>query len=619
MRRTALAPALLAASLAASLAAQEAPQHEALLAVDDRSRIAFREPDQQIAFALYTVHEGVLKLSAQLYPLRDEDAAELRLEVEREGAFVEIATAPVHPTGWTALFRVEDWDPSRATRYRVRHAGGSVFEGLIRRDPVDRDRIVAGVFTGNSPGPGGGKISKRDLVEAVLAVDPDLLLFTGDQVYNHFAHTQHWLEFGETFKDILRDRPTVCLPDDHDAGQPNLWGQGGRAIDLDTKGGYTRPAGYVQLVERQQTSHLPDPYDPRRIEQGLGVYYTRLHVGGIDFALLEDRKFKSGCFGLVTDELGPRPDHVTNPDYDPARFDLPDKELLGARQERFLADWADDWDGVVMKAVVSQTLFSMASNWHGQNRTYYEADFDANGWPQHKRNRAVELLRRAAAFHICGDQHLATIVQYGIDDWRDAGWAFCVPSIANLWPRWWAPRRAGRNREDGAQEHTGDHLDGFGNHLTVYAHTNPRPSGREPAELHDRMPGFGVVRFDKAARTITMECWPRMVVPGSEGAQQYEGWPRTISQSDNLGRHRFRLPELLVEGTSDPVVVVTEAGTGNPVYSLRIQGRAARLPVPAARRYDLRVDDRGRSVELRGIDAVDARAEVAPLQAVFGR
>ena len=48
------------------------------------------------------------------------------------------------------------------------------------------------------------------------------------------------------------------------------------------------------MVQRCQTWHLPDPYDATPIERGIGVYYTRLRVGGIDFAILEDRKFKSG-------------------------------------------------------------------------------------------------------------------------------------------------------------------------------------------------------------------------------------------------------------------------------------------------------------------------------------
>ena len=34
-------------------------------------------------------------------------------------------------------------------------------------------------------------------------------------------------------------------------------------------------------------------------------------------------------------------------------------------------------------------------------------------------------------------------VQYGIDGFRDGPFAICVPSVANFWPRWVAPKAAG--------------------------------------------------------------------------------------------------------------------------------------------------------------------------------
>ncbi|MFN3484993.1 MAG: hypothetical protein ACK44W_05870, partial [Planctomycetota bacterium] len=492
-----------------------------------------------ICFALYTTHRGILKLTAQLYPLAAGDPRTAALEVMRDGAWREVATAPVVEEGWTVHFRVEGWDASRSVRYRVRH-GASSYEGLVRRDPVDKEVVVAAAFTGNSPGPGGGRISRKDLVEYVAKVDPDVLLFTGDQVYDHNDHTRHWIRFGEDFGEVIRDRPTVTIPDDHDVGHPNLWGQGGRPARQDWEGGYLKPPSYVNMVQRQQTWHLPDPYDPTPVEQGITVYYTSLNVGGVDFAILEDRKWKTGCGGLrvVERRLGPRPDHVTSKEVDPKEFDVPGAELLGERQLRFLRVWGQDWRGAVFKAVVSQTIFSMAQNYHSKDESFYVADLDSNGWPQSGRNAALREMRRAFAFHICGDQHLGAIVQYGIDEWGDAGYAFCVPSIANLYPRWWKPERPGLDREPGAPEYTGKFHDGLGNKMTVWAVSNPSKTGREPAELHDRAPGWGLVRFDKKKRTITMECWPRMIDPTdpAHAGLQYPGWPHTIHQLDNYGR-----------------------------------------------------------------------------------
>ena len=97
-------------------------------------------------------------------------------------------------------------------------------------------------------------------------------------------------------------------------------------------------------------------------------------------------------------------------------------------------------------------------------------------------------------------------------------------------------------------------MDGFGNRVTVHAASNPREMGREPKDLHDRMPGYGIVRLNKAARTITFECWPRFAnrdkpLTGS----QYAGWPVTIQQMDNDGRKPTgHLPEIRVKGLDNP-------------------------------------------------------------------
>jgi hypothetical protein len=112
-------------------------------------------------------------------------------------------------------------------------------------------------------------------------------------------------------------------------------------------------------------------------------------VGGVDFAILEDRKFKSGPAGKIP-EMGPRPDHINDPSYDPATVDLPGLELLGGRQEKFLGDWGQDWTGASMKAVLSQTAFCGAVHMHGRRDDRLLADLDCNGWPQTPRNRALE-------------------------------------------------------------------------------------------------------------------------------------------------------------------------------------------------------------------------------------
>ena len=89
------------------------------------------------------------------------------------------------------------------------------------------------------------------------------------------------------------------------------------------------------------------------------------------------------------------------------------------------------------------------------------ADMDSNGWPPSGRDRALRAMRKGLAVHIAGDQHLGSTIQYGIDDWNDASWAICVPSVANVWPRRWYPSEPGANRPPDAPRYAGEVRDGF--------------------------------------------------------------------------------------------------------------------------------------------------------------
>lgn len=552
---------------AESVSAQPRGRRRADLSIPDVAK------KDVICFALYTVHDKTLKLTAQLYPLSGSDAKVARLEIEKDGQWTEVAKSDVIEAGWTAPFRVENWDDSKTVKYRVAHGTEAFYEGTIRKNPIDKDEIVVAGFTGNSIQPAhGGDISRQDLIDNVNKVDADVLFFSGDQVYDHNRHYAAWLKFGRDFGDIIKDRPTVCLPDDHDVGQPNLWGESGKISTLSgaADGGYSQPGVYVQEVERAQTSHLPDPVDPHKIGQGIGVYFTNLNWGNIDFAILEDRKFKTGPAGRVPKQ-GPRPDHIRNPDYDPASVDVDGAVLLGERQLDFIEDWAKDWSDADMKVALSQTIFCGGAHIHGAANGRLHADMDSNGWPQTGRNRALAALRKAFAFHYAGDQHLATIFHHGIDEYRDSIWSFCVPSIANLYLRWWEPVEPGENREPGAPEYTGDSLDGFANKVTNYAAANPekKPAGNL---LNTRAAGFGIVRLNTKTRDITMECWPRNVDVTDPSAKQYPGWPLTISQFDNYNPPSWgQLGEMTFD-VEDPVVQLVDSSTGEVLYTVRVAG-----------------------------------------------
>lgn len=569
--------------------------------------------DKVICFALYTVQNNVLKLTAQLYPLEPGEDRTVRLETKQDGKWRQIAQTQVIEQGWTASFRVERWDSTKDVEYRVAHGKAAYYTGIIRKDPVDKDVIIVAAFTGNSINPQhGGDIPKSDIVENIKKLKPDLLFFSGDQVYDHKRHYAAWLRFGRDFGEIIRNIPTVTIPDDHDVGQGNLWGQGGRVshVPAGDDGGYVAPVEYVKEVERAQTSHLPDPFDPTPVEQGIGVYYTDLTVGRISFAIIEDRKFKTGPAGILPD-MGwrpKRPDHVSVPDYDPRVLDVPEARLLGERQLTFLRQWAADWHDCDMKAVLSQTVLCGGANLHGSRNNRLYADLDSNGWPQSGRNRALMEIRKAFALMIAGDQHLGTIIHHGVNDWNDSGYSLCVPSIANLYLRWWAPLEPGKNREPGAPEYTGEFLDGFANKITMLAVANPTPEENQD-KLTTRAAGFGVVKFNKKTRQITLECWPRNVDITDPQTRQYTGWPRTINQQDNYGRKPVAyLPTIEVQGMTNPVVQVVDESNGEIAYTLRINGTSYTPKVFKKEKYTVKVGQQGtdKMKTLSGIEPLAA-------------
>ena len=550
---------------------------------DRRAAEWFQSIDRNnvLAFALYTHDHKVLKLSAQCFPLLPDEPKVISLELKINNQWVAVQSQPVVYPGWSAHFRIEDWDSSKNVAYRLSLGELSSFGGLIRRDPRDKDSILIASLNCNSPV--DKEFDTRHLtVQNLRHHDPDLLFFAGDQNYTHDEATYGWLQFGVQFAAVMKDRPTICILDDHDVGHPNIWGESGK-VSIGTKGaadgGYMFPADFVGMVERQQTWHLPDPFDPTPIKQGIGVYYTDLNVGGLSIAILEDRKFKSAPIGNIP-QMGPRPDHITDPKYDRSAIDLPGLRLLGKRQLNFLDAWARDWTDVKMKVALSQTAFCGAVHIHGnEDASRLLADLDCNGWPQTARNEALRALRRAHASHLCGDQHLAVTVQHGIDNYRDGPYAFTAPAIVNtIYGRWWHPKD---ERQGGGQPivsphpWVGDYIDGLGNKITMHAYANP--INRKVRE--QRGDGYGLIRFHKPSGQTTFECWPRFVDVSIGDASQYTGWPIIFNASDNDGRKPVGYLKEVYLPKEDSVVELTNDVTGELIYCYRIRGNSFSAPV----------------------------------------
>jgi len=597
-----------------------------------------------VLFTQYTLSKGIMKMTAQMPPIGDLDVQTVQLEIKNV-SWEKISEADIDPLSRTATFRIENWDSSKDTAYRVVYQTSCkgnkkkthYYVGTIRKEPWDKEELVIAGFTGNND----LGFPNVDIFKNVKYHNPDVLFFSGDQIYEGVAgfgtqrqplekacldYLRKWYLYGWAYGDLMRDRPTVAIPDDHDVYHGNIWGAGGIATPkglqgaaAQDQGGYKMLPEWVNMVQRTQTSHFPYPYDATPVEQNIGVYYSEMNYGGISFAILEDRKFKSAP-KLLLPKAKVHNGWAQNRKFDAKKeADVKGALLLGERQLKFLKDWAIDWSNKTwMKVALSQTIFANVAtlpkkdSFHDRivpqlrilNADEYPpddipvSDMDSNGWPQKGRNRALQELRRGFAFHLAGDQHLGSAIQYGINNWNDAGFAFCVPAISNVWPRRWYPSVAGKNREPNSPKYTGDFEDGFGNKMTVFAVSNPVFTGLKPSRLYDRATGYGIVRLKRNIRDITIECWPRLSDPSQQDAKQYPGWPITINQMDNYNRKAVEyLPTIKVNGMVDPVIQITNEENDEIIYTLRIKGQSYRPKVFIHGKYTVKVGEPGTNKE----------------------
>ena len=512
-----------------------------------------------IVGALYSLNGRVLKVTAQLVPVGDRDPQQVKFQHRViGGAWQDGPSASLEP-GFSAAFRLENWDAARDHEYRILYpADGTepnVYAGRIRRDRGTTTPLTIGLVSctiaaarsleGGMAGaqlpaaePLGRYTQKnlyfphRELAANIAAQRPDLLVFAGDQYYEGnptraeqqdasptLDYLYKWFMWVWSFRDLTRDTPTVVLVDDHDVYHGNLWGNGGRAAPdrEQNRGGYKNAAEWVNLVQRTQCGHDPAPFDATPVDQGIGVYYGAFRFGGVNFAILEDRKFKTSP--IQGEDLNV---HVA--------------ELLGERQERFLDVWSRDGSGP--RVCLTQSLFGCLQT-SPDGRPLL--DFDANGYPKPGRDRAVSLLKQARAVVLAGDQHLPSLVRHGVHTFTDGVVQFAGPAGGSNWQRWFEPSSPLPNRSTHPQ--SGDFIDAFGNKMRVVAVANPRVSfaeyrrhvkgrGQGLGDRRLKSEGYGILRVDHAGRQFVFECWPWHVDPSAPGARQFDGWPYRLSFDD---------------------------------------------------------------------------------------
>ncbi|MEI6607234.1 MAG: hypothetical protein WCP35_18130 [Verrucomicrobiota bacterium] len=469
----------------------------------------------------------------------------------------------------TAKFTLRRMDLTIPHSYEVT-LDGVAFKGNIHPLPKGRPVTLAALACNNS-----GGFPHNELVANVAAHKPDVIAFLGDQVnelgggFSYvvdqrpnertlLCYLRKFAMHGWTWREILRDTPSITLPGDHDVFHDKLWGCGGKlaevfkgyGISAQDSGGYKMAPEFINAVHATQTGNLPTPIDPTIADNLISVFFTQWQYGPLDMAILADHQFKSAARELLPaakiDNGWP-----TNQDfYSSPPPDHPKAELLGPRQEAFLARWATIPDPATpIRLVLSRSAFaavktqpssaqsaSYASDLHVLKPTDYppddrpKPDFESNGWPQAKRQHALDLIKKAGALHVTGDDDIGSSGQYGITTYRDGPWWLATPPMSNLWPRRWMPALKGANPRTGAPRETGDFNDGFGNKITVAAVANPVEREHEPASLLNRPVGYSILTCEPTSGRITLANWPYWASPAKSAPNNspYPGWPITI-------------------------------------------------------------------------------------------
>jgi hypothetical protein len=575
-----------------------------------------------VLWTMYTQSKGKLKLSAQFPPIGQNDNQWATLQLKKQDAWESVKDAEIDTSSYTALFALP-WKEEDSVAYRIKYVSQSrsgnemphYYHGMIRKEPKDSILRLAGLTCQEGQG-----FPYSPLVKNLAYTDPDILFFSGDQIYEQnggysilrtpidksiINYLGKWYMFGWAFGEAMKDRPTVCLPDDHDVFQGNLWGNAGQSIGQGQNGGgYVMSPEMVNVVHKTQCSHLPDPVDPMPIADGISVYFTEMVYGKVSFAIVSDRMFKSSPDEVAS--WSGRSDHLKRKLKNTSELEKPGLKMLGERQLAFLDEWSTNWQGVYMKVLLSQTMFANVATHHGRLKGFLQGDLDSGGWPRSGRNEILKRLRACNAFHICGDQHLPSFVQYGIDNYRDANWVFCTPAIYVGYERRFQPDLLDWpivNRPDHNLPNTGNYTDAFGNPSFVYAvgqyADNTKSENRYLKGLKTTS-GFGLVTFNTASREIKAESIKFLaeLQKAPDHVNQHDGWPCVIHQFENTGILPYQLP-LISSDEIDPVVEITHLNTGQLITSVRIKGKEFQPMVPYPGKYVVKLfNPEGKNVSL---------------------
>lgn len=533
----------------------------------------------EVLNTFYTCTEDSLFLTAQLMPFIPSHLSDFNLRImkdDREWKYKGVFDS----TCFQIHYRISLPEKFKTAYYSVSSIGGVQsnntygyhnFGKIITKPTNKKPKLMALNCNGFTFFHSGGIDYEnlfypyRQIKAGLDEHKPDIVAFLGDQIYESrpqlaiyrepFAQLDYlykWSIWCYAFRDITADQPTIIMTDDHDVYQGNIWGNGGvaaktSAIDsipsyygkwnYDTwqqdNGGYFMSQDFVNMVTRSQTRHLPYPENPK-LKNGMINYYTSYQYGNLNFAILEDKKFKSPP---AENDFKIYNGFSLNPNTTAAEYHKDEFKLLGESQLQFLSNWskaekAKKETRVILTQSAYASLTSVQIDYSPLNDRpakrdstpqKVSPDMDTNGWPKIGRDRALESLNDSNLLFISGDQHMGAVIDV-YDSTSTPFTFFSVPAIANTWPRMWWPNNDSLNTNYPLE----NYLDAFGNKMNVQAVANPNPLAPSPNSINYKSPGFGIIQFDKKGRKATLHAYPLYFNSNSKNTE-FKGWPIEVN------------------------------------------------------------------------------------------
>lgn len=541
----------------------------------DGSSVA-RAPERRfgpVAGIQFTTGAHGLKLSAQCVPTGSSakaapslyPKARLYYRVQGVKTWSQGPAVAIPAPSHTAVFDLPDWNRRSAADIRVvpidadgRDAADEFcYSGTVPAEPSGAELRIAQFHCPRMVGVGNDEpytavprehpferftcrnllLPNQAALARISAQSPDLLLFTGDQLYEgvptrpefdaHGApvfedYLYKWMVFLRAFGSLTQTVPAVTMPDDHDVFLGNFWGWSGNpppgkpGVPGFKRGhGWPFPPAFYNLVVATQSGHLPSPLGAPATPKGLNSYGTVMDFGGASFAIVEGRSHKS-------------------PPLDQFRDHPENASLLGADQEAWLEAWPKRLADDVPRFVVTQTYFVNAMTDTKGNISHDVIDSD--GWPKPARDRAVRLFKDAGAVLLAGDIHNSVLLKLGVDGPDDGPYQFIPLAFGQFFQRWWEPATPGGGWKPGDQPYTGQFSDVLGSPFRVIACANPNISMKEAFEAGFQargrlivdpdltQSGYGIVVVDRDKGTLRFEHWNRDAEEGRRSSQ-FTGWP----------------------------------------------------------------------------------------------